>query len=206
MQVLSKNAIINHKVTKGDLESLVSLMLAASAIWPPSWDQFIPSIIATILGVFLPFLIQSKIEKYKEKKEHNKFVLQKKRECNAMLLRINEELKSISKKLCDVQDNTIEQNPLKTMVWNEALNTGLLPLMDTEIRRELFRVYEIISEFNSWTVVKTNFYFQHYNDETRTDKTLDAEIERLKEELLSQKDGIYAINKKIDHLLKEDTN
>lgn len=182
-------------------------ILCASSICPPNWDQFIPSIIATILGVFLPFWLQSRWEKHKEKKEKYKLEQQKRQECGELLSRISDELQTIINKLKSIQDNTTEQNPLKTMAWEEALNTGLVVLLDSDLRRNLFRIYETISEFNSWAVVQTNFYFNHYDDnKKRTNKKLISEIATLKQKLLDDENGISFVKNTIDSYLNTELN
>ena len=165
--------------------------LSSTAMWPPAWDQFIPSVIATVLGVFLPFFIQSLIEKGKRKSESRD-----------LLRRIYDELDGVINKLNNFQDNTLEQNPLKTMAWDEALNTGLISMLKTDIRIKLFSIYETIITFNSWAVVKTNYYFDHLDSGKKFNDSLDSELNELKKKLLDQNNGIPSVKAAIKDYLK----
>ncbi len=169
----------------------MNLFLSSTAIWPPAWDQFIPSVIATVLGVFLPFFIQSLIEKGRRKSESKE-----------LLHRIYDELAGVIKKLSDFKDNTLEQNPLKTMAWDEALNTGLISMLKADIRIKLFAIYETISTFNSWAAVKTNYYFDHIDSGNKFNHSLDSELKELKKKLLDQTNGIPSVSATIKDYLK----
>lgn len=169
----------------------MAFILAASPVWPPSWDQFIPSVIATVLGVFLPFLVQSLIEKGKKKGESKE-----------LLRRIYDELKNVIDKLKQIKDNTLEQNPLKTLAWDEALNTGLISMLKPNIRKDLFAIYETISVFNSWAVVKTNYYFDHIDKGKKFNPQLNKELDDLKTKLLDNDTGIQSIRSTIKSYLK----
>ncbi len=83
-------------------------------IFEMDWKQFIPSLVATIIGIFGPFWIQSRIEKSKQKKDALEKVKQLKSELRTMLNTI--------KDLKDDEERYID--PVKTPVWTGMQNTN----------------------------------------------------------------------------------
>ena len=78
------------------------------------WKQFIPSLIATIIGIFGPFWIQSRIEKSKQRKDALDKVEQLKNELEGVLTTIKE-LEDDEKRYID---------PVKTPIWTGLQNTN----------------------------------------------------------------------------------
>lgn len=124
------------------------------------WGQFIPSLIATFIGIFGPFWVQSKIEKYRKNVDALNKVMQIKNE----LIRIREDLKSLN-------DNQRYIDPIKTPIWIGIQNSNELSLLST-LRNShnkqkkkhvankedavndwyyaIFSVYGQIEELNKW--------------------------------------------------------
>ncbi len=82
------------------------------------WRQFIPSLVATIIGIFGPFWIQSMIEKVNKKKAALKMICQIKRE-----------LKDIAKEIKKLEDNKRYIDPIKTPIWTGIQNTNEISLL-----------------------------------------------------------------------------
>ena len=116
------------------------------------WSQFWPGMIATFVGFVLALFGQFCWEKGKD-------VINAKH----LLKRIKAELEEIKGELNDIGDNSIEAQPLKTLVWDEAINTGMISLLSDDKRKMLFGIYKQIQEFNSWFTIKTEYFFSHGN-------------------------------------------
>lgn len=78
------------------------------------WKQFIPSLIATIIGIFGPFWFQRRIEKSKQKTDALERVEQLKSELSGILKTIED--------LNDKEERYID--PVKTPVWTGLQNTN----------------------------------------------------------------------------------
>lgn len=88
------------------------------------WKQFVPSLLATIVGIFLPFFIQARIEKSKKKKS-----------ALDMIEQIKKELKRIVSDMEGLKENRRYIDPIKTPVWTGFNNTNeiaLLSLLQTK--------------------------------------------------------------------------
>jgi len=140
------------------------------------WAQFIPSLLATAVGFLLALVGEFVFEKIHENSKN-------KREVTEFLERIKSELVLLKKILSLIDSSTLEKEPLKTPVWEEAINIGYVAILPSVIRESLFKLYKQIREFNSWFEIKTNYYFAHYNDE-RYNCELNEEIENQRQVLL----------------------
>ena len=135
-----------------------------------NWNGFLPSMIATFIGFVLALLGQwgfGHIKEYKASKQLKERIARE-------LVRIKSDLEVFVSIALDV-------HPLKTPVWNAAINAGQISLLAGKNREQLFLVYNAIQEFNSWCLVQTNYYFEkgRYND------LLTNELHNLKAELLN---------------------
>lgn len=83
-------------------------------IFEMDWKQFIPSLVATIIGIFGPFWIQRRIEKTKQKTDALDRVEQLKSELDGVLKTIED--------LNDEEERYID--PVKTPVWTGLQNTN----------------------------------------------------------------------------------
>lgn len=83
-------------------------------IFEMDWKQFIPSLIATIIGIFGPFWIQRRIEKSKQRTDALDRVEQLKSELGGVLKTIED--------LNDEEERYID--PVKTPVWTGLQNTN----------------------------------------------------------------------------------
>jgi len=88
-------------------------------IFEMDWKQFIPSLIATVIGIFGPFWIQSRIEKSKQKRDALDKVKQIKSELEDILTTIRS-LNVNERRYID---------PIKTPVWTGVQNTSELSLL-----------------------------------------------------------------------------
>lgn len=116
------------------------------------WSQFWPSMIATFAGFVLALLGQFAFEKCKSIFESK-----------GLLKRLKTELEDIKTTLEKFKPGDIEPQPLKTLVWDEAINAGQVSLLNASKRVLLFKIYKQIQEFNSWFEIQTNYYFEHNN-------------------------------------------
>lgn len=82
-------------------------------IFEMDWKQFIPSLVATVIGIFGPFWIQSRIEKSKRRKDALVKVKQ-----------LKSELKSMLKTIKSLEDNMRYIDPIKTPIWTGLQNTN----------------------------------------------------------------------------------
>lgn len=162
-----------------------------SNIWPGDWSQFLACFVATIIGIFGPFYLQSLIEKRN-----------KKRRAIQHLHDIKKELMSINEQLLAVQMSDIFINPVKTPLWDSLINTNetqVFSLLNSKIAgstisnftKQIFQIYDLISEYNSWW----NMYSQGAVVGSRS-----------KEELKSIKVFIDQLKKKLVCDNKDDEN
>lgn len=146
------------------------------------WSQFWPSMIATFVGFALALLGEFAFEKIKSLVDST-----------ALLKRVRQELCDVEIFLKSWKTDLIERHPLKTLVWDEAINVGQVSLLNTNKRELLFKIYKQIQEFNSWSEVQTNYYFEH---EGKLNDILSQELLEEKEFMLGTKneDGKIDIN------------
>lgn len=129
------------------------------------WRQFIPSLVATFVGIFVPFLIQRHVDKSNRLKD----ALQH-------LCIIKDELQSVKAQIVEIVDEKFEGlhlAPIKTPMWDGLRNSnGLIliselhsALLKKEKRKKaqekniiakndwyerIFSVYSGIDEYNHW--------------------------------------------------------
>ncbi len=140
------------------------------------WSQFWPSMIATFFGFILALIGEYFLETKLESRKHNKDVKE-------LFGRLVIELADVKKVLSKLNQYSLDKNPLKTPVWDEAINAGMVSLMEADARKQLFTVYKKINELNSWYEIKTNYYFNHFDDidvTKRYNSELNNEIEKQK--------------------------
>ncbi len=140
-------------------------------IWPCDWGQFIPSIFATFIGFVLALIGEYVFDRHKDKKSTIEL-------CE----RIKAELECIKEELGKLTEYSLDKNPLKTPVWDEAINVGIISLIPINVRSQLFAIYKRIHELNSWYEIKTNYYFAHF-DEKSDDEKSNNYAKRYNEEL-----------------------
>ena len=90
----------------------------ADMICNMDWKQFIPSLIATFVGIFLPFFIQARIEKRKRQNA-----------AKEMIEQIKTELKDTVKDIGRLEDDRRYIDPIKTPVWTGIQNTNEISLL-----------------------------------------------------------------------------
>lgn len=121
-------------------------------LYEMDWRQFIPSLIATIIGIFGPFWIQKRIEKSRQKKDAIERVKQLKSELEKIMSVLNHEINEECRYI----------DPIKTPVWTGLLNTNesvlFLMLNDNKDKIDkngnwydsVYTIYEYIDEYNKW--------------------------------------------------------
>lgn len=90
----------------------------------PDWSQFVPSIIATVIGFLLAILFQQVIYEIIKSKFLNR------RRAEELIKDIKKELDKIYFELSKLDRNSAYVNPLKTPVWDGILNTNELALLE----------------------------------------------------------------------------
>ncbi len=146
--------------------------LLASTCNGTDWSQFWPSMIATFVGFALALIGEFAFEKIKS-------------HCDAksLLTRIQIELGEIKADLERWHPALIGCQPLKTPVWDEAINAGQVSLLDKNKRKEFFKIYKQIQGFNSWSEEQTKYYFEH---NANLNSAISSELEKEKTSLLQQ--------------------
>ena len=150
------------------------------------WSQFLPSIIATLIGFFLAIVFQQWIYDVVRDKFTNR------RKAVEQIHEICGELKEIEDYLIkednSKEDNRYYLNPIKTPIWDSIVNTyeiqNVAAYFDARKKKseineykEVLIVYDFIAEYNAWH----NFRTIQQNDieaikETR-DRILDGGID-----------------------------
>ncbi|GHT10787.1 hypothetical protein FACS189426_11700 [Bacteroidia bacterium] len=141
------------------------------------WSQFLPSMIATFIGFVLALIGQWFFGYIKKSKGSGE-----------LKSHIAEELNSIKLALENFESTFLDVQPLKTPIWNALINAGQVALLDTQIREQLFGVYSTIQEFNSWSLVQTNYYFEN----ERYNELLTNELTKLKTELINNEKSSFS--------------
>lgn len=150
---------------------VTSELISSSSKWLMSidWFQIALELFVTVLGFFLAIWSARVTDIIKARSDTKEL----KRLIKEELKKINDDLKNFNEKTLDVQ-------PLRIPLWESAINTGQLSLLDFVTREKLFRVYNTIREFNSWCLVHTNYYFE----KGKQNELLIQELSRIKGELL----------------------
>ncbi len=106
--------------------SLLLNSTSSQGIFPTDWAQFIPSLIATIVGFLLALLFQQIL--------YNAITGRKK--AKAQIIKIKNELSDIVREITLIIDEETENqttlayiDPIKTPVWDAVLNTNELQLI-----------------------------------------------------------------------------
>ena len=125
-----------------------------STVWPGNWEQFVPSLVATIIGtvigIFGPFYMQSVHER-----------CNKKIKAIQCLSDIKKELNEQKEQFTAIQDSDIYLNPIRTPVWDSLINTNEIQLLyllknkdktssSINFVKQLFQIYDLINEYNLW--------------------------------------------------------
>lgn len=126
------------------------------------WSQFVPEIIATFLGFGLALFGQWLWEYFKDKSS-----------AKNLKKRITSELKKIKDDLSSITGIHVE--PFKLSIWDTCISTGDLKVLDAELQDALSLVYSIIKEYNAWSLMQANYYFEN----GEINKVLDNELKRL---------------------------
>lgn len=147
-------------------------ILLSSSCNGTDWTQFWPSMIATFVGFALALFGEFAFEKIKSH-----------RDAKSLLIRIRTELGEIQDDLTNWHAALIGCQPLKTPVWDEAINAGQVSLLDKNARKEFFNIYKQIQGFNSWSEEQTKYYFEH---NANLNCAISSELEKEKISLLEQ--------------------
>ena len=123
-----------------------------SCISISDWSQFFPDLIATAVGVALPLLIgwlSSLLHNFKRKKE--------------IIKEFQSELEYNRQALVDWKDTKIlpasSIKHLKTTIYELALSTGDLKLLNNQARKDIAETYELSIIFNDCMQEQTKFFF-----------------------------------------------
>lgn len=168
-----------------------------SNIWPGDWSQFLAGFVATIIGIFGPFYLQSRIEKSNKKNRALHY-----------LYDIKSELLSIKEQLLAVQKTDIYISPIKTPMWDSLINTNEIELLSLlksktteptmpKLTKQIFQIYDLIKEYNSWW----NMYSQGAVVGSRSQAELgsiEVFIDELKQKLLCEKNYSNSILNTLD--------
>lgn len=107
-----------------------------------SWEQFIPSLVATFVGIFVPFWIQSRLQKRQKRKDAIDKVCQ-----------IYEELKSLKDKI--TEHLTITR--LETPIGDGLMNGDVMSLL-ADLQRYFRRKYKRKSGYREYSFASEDWY------------------------------------------------
>ena len=138
------------------------------------WTEFIPNLIATFVGIFMPFFIQVRVEKS-----------QKHDEAIHRIENIKTELTDIANIMIKLNYNQIHIDPIKTPIWDGLVNTNELLLIANAPEKKkyrkgiqckneathevdwytlIYKIYGMIDEYNKWWNLYTEKLFLHDKD------------------------------------------
>lgn len=168
------------------------MILSISDVFPGDWQQFVSSLVATIIGTLIgivgPFYVQSILEKKEKRKK-----------AVGYLRDIKKELEDVKQQFNSIKKTDLYLSPIKTPLWDSLINTNQIKLLSTlrvkktgfalaTFTKQLFQIYDWIGEYNSWW----NVYVNGAIVGARTKEDLSAISE--------------FINESQEHLLCEDKN
>ena len=147
------------------------------------WSQFVPAIIATFLGFGLALFGQWLWEKIKDNKDSKK-----------IKLRIENELEQILAALNTISGIDVE--PLNNPTWKACIYSGEIKILDGDLQKNLFQIYNTIAEYNAWSLMLANYYFEN----GKPNAELLNELVRLKNILLHSSEDRNSIQDAISSL------
>lgn len=133
------------------------------------WSNFVLDMIATLVGFALAL--------WGEKLVANSQTRQTKKELKRLFI---EELTNVAEKLEKWNSSELDIHPLDIPSWEAAINAGQISLLDQITKQRLFIVYNNIREFNSWSHIHTNYYFEKEKKNT----LLNNQLNELQQALL----------------------
>lgn len=137
------------------------------------WTSFILDLITSVFGSLLGFGFALWAERLVDNYKANA-------DSKAIKKLLIEELKACDDSLRTLDVNSLDIQPLKISLWEGLSHSNQLSLLDVETRADLFNVYNIMTEINSWSHVHTKYYFE----KGKTNDLLITEIDRLRNKLL----------------------
>lgn len=107
-----------------------------SSFWAPNWDQFWPSIIATGIGFILAILFQQLLYEVIKNKIVNY------RKSHTLINEIKKELDRCLLLITELDFKISYLNPVKTPVWDGAINNNEIQLLATFKKVKLSKYYK----------------------------------------------------------------
>lgn len=150
------------------------------------WSQFLPSLIATLVGFGLALLGEWIVRS-----------ISKKVQAKDLKRQLSNEVENILKKIDELEKNTMlsEDNPLRIPVWKTAISSNSLNVLDKTTRSVFMRLYDNIEAYNSWYSRKTDILLSIYDKEMAGKKDVLGENRDLANSSFLEK-----INKKIKQI------
>ena len=146
--------------------SLLLNSTSSQGVFTTDWSQFVPSIIATLVGFFLALVFQQFLyEKIKEGSQNRKKAKAQIDKIKNELLGVVKEIEKIVEAEQKRQTTLAYIDPIKTPVWDAVLNTNELQLIsdylykyrkktsdktDGDLLTQIFSLYGLITEYNKW--------------------------------------------------------
>lgn len=115
------------------------------------WHQFIPSLVATFVGIFVPFWIQGRHEKRQRRKDAIYKIKLIIKELKNALMQIQTREEKAN------QEGAVYIDPLQTPIGDELLNTSERVLLD-ELQKYLRNKYKRQSKQAGYEFVTANWY------------------------------------------------
>lgn len=143
------------------------------------WSDFVIEMIATLVGFALAL--------WGEKLIANAQTRQTKKELKKLF---TEELTNVAKRLEKWNSSELDIHPLDIPSWEAAISAGQISLLDQITKQRLFIVYNNIREFNSWSHIHTDYYFEKEKKNT----LLTNQLNELQQALLMDETSEGSIN------------
>ena len=118
------------------------------------WNQFIPSVIATLLGFGLALIAQRLYDEMKYNVARRKMI-------DSFISEIESTLETIK----TINFNLMLSNPIKIPVWKSAISSNkIVLLLDEEWYHVLFLCYNRLEDYNEWHNIRTRLILEKNNE------------------------------------------
>ena len=183
---------------------MLSLLLSGEkfeGLWAPDWSQFWPSIIATLVGFLLAIVFQQIVYDIIAGGIKNQI------KAREQLKKIEDELRRIVyEEIVSFDTRRAYIDPIKTPVWDAVIYTNELQCITEflekydkrkrrhakketgDLRKRLFRVYGLISEYNKWC----NLYSEQRVSGRGRDELSRSDLNRVQQRLQEIKTSIVS--------------
>ncbi|MDE6505138.1 MAG: hypothetical protein K2L42_04630 [Clostridia bacterium] len=130
-------------------------ILTATEIKAVDWSQFVPSVLATVIGFFLAIVFQQGVY------EFVKNIILNGIKANGVIIGVKKELDRIAAVLGNLNDGTIYVDPIKIPVWDGILNANEFELLrrfkKVKLCKRIRRDKNLITKYGAKELKRLNF-------------------------------------------------